>query len=52
MHLDSSTGEDWLFGTTRSVNRVSSGDYVYIWKIQLDSVTHDAIPDTITCMLV
>ena len=25
MHLDSSTGEDWLFGTTRSILRSSYG---------------------------
>ena len=52
MHLDSSTGEDWLFGTTRSRNREWSGYWVYIWKVQLDSDTHDPIPNSVTCMWV
>lgn len=49
MALDSSTGEDWLFGTTRSIKRGDSGTKTYIWKLKLDPVTHDPDPNTVAC---
>ena len=50
MHLDSSSfpGEDWLFGTTRSINRDKSALFVYIWKVKLDAVTREPDGTTIT----
>ena len=39
MHLDDTTfpGEEWLFGSSRSVKRVASGDFIYLWKVKLDA---------------
>ena len=49
MHLDSSTGEDWLFGTTRSISAAESGDWVYLWKVRLDPASHDPLASTVKC---
>ena len=51
MDSTSHPGEEWLYGTTRSHEyKEHNGDYVYIWKVRLDSITHDPDLSTVICI--
>ena len=48
MHLDDSNSPEILFGSTRSFWRPNMrGTQVYIWKVELDTSTHDPVPSTV-----
>lgn len=51
MHLEevSVPGEDWLFGSTRSLDVTQSGDHVYFWKVKLDAATHRPVSSGQVC---
>jgi hypothetical protein len=48
MFLDDTTysGEEWLFGTTRSIKFIDNGKKVVLWKIKLDSSHNPILTDT------
>ena len=52
MHLDdtSHSDEEWLFGSTRSHDFASMGDWVYMWKVRLDPTTHNPDSSTLVCI--
>ena len=52
MHLDDTShlGEEWLFGSTRSHDFASMGDWVYLWKVRLDPTTHNPDSSTLICI--
>lgn len=52
MHLDSSTGEDWLFGTSRSRKQGNEASRIYFWKLKLDAATHNPVESSIKLFLV
>ena len=52
MYLDdtSQPGQEWLFGTTRSRLKTTTGDFVYYWKVRLNPTTHDPDSTTLVCI--
>ena len=48
MFLEDTThsGEEWLFGTTRSILSTSNGKRVVLWKIKLNSSHNPILTDT------
>jgi len=48
MHLDDTGAVEILFGSSRSNERMNSGDQIHIWKVNLDPTTHNPIPGSLT----
>ena len=48
MYLDDSSSPEVLFGSTRSLESSSKrGKEVYIWKVELDTTTHDPVGSSV-----
>jgi len=47
MHLDDTGASEILFGASEGNTYATRGDYVHLWKVTLDSSTHDPIPATL-----